>query len=75
MKIFIFKRIEQVSGNWHPEGGLVIIEMNKRLAKNIIKRDSDIRITEDEWKEVEIYDLKDSSMKPDYIVFPDAGCC
>ena len=74
MKIFIFKNNNQVSERYHSDGGLVIIAKDKRHANKIISVDKDIYISEDEWKTVEKYDLKNDQV-PKFWVMPNAGCC
>lgn len=75
MKVFIFDRISQVSGNWHPEGGLVIIAKDIEHAKKLIEGDKNIKPCKKEWEFVETYDLKDKKATPKFWVMPDAGCC
>lgn len=75
MKIFIFESVEQVSGNWHKNGGLAIIAEDEAAAKKLIESDSYIYPSDEEWDNVEIFELKDENTKPKYWVFPDAGCC
>jgi hypothetical protein len=74
MKIFIFKRIEQASSSYHPEGGLVVIAQDVEAAKELLKSDEDIFITEDEWMNVEQYDLL-GNPEPKFWVMEDSGCC
>lgn len=72
-KIFIFQRLNQVSYNYHSEGGLVIIADDKEDAIRLIADDKDIQITEKEWEKVCIYET--TSEEKRYWVMPDAGCC
>lgn len=72
--IFIFERIGQLSYNYHSEGGLVIIAKDIDEAKEIIKVDKNIQPTEEDWKEVKVYKLKEE-VESRYFTFPDAGCC
>jgi len=74
MKIYIFNEIEQVSCNYHSNGGLVIIAKDIEHAKEVISVDSDVQPTENEWKSVEVYDLAEN-VEPKFWVMPDAGCC
>jgi hypothetical protein len=74
MKIFIFNRIEQVSRNWHPEGGLVIISQDIDSAKTLIASNEDIQISDEEWLKVESFDLA-GNPEPKFWVMEDAGCC
>jgi hypothetical protein len=74
MKIFIFERIAQVTDNWHPEGGLVIIAKDIEHAKEIISGDECISITDEEWDGAESFELAED-VEPKFWVMPDAGCC
>jgi len=74
MKVFIFERIEKLTYNWHPEGGLVIIAADIEAAKELIKSDKEIQPTNEEWRHVEIYELKEN-VTPKFWVMQDAGCC
>ncbi|MEK4824461.1 hypothetical protein NSS71_07875 [Niallia sp. FSL W8-0951] len=74
MKMFIWQYNDQVSPNYHSGGGLMVIAENEDHVKKLIQADEDIAITEKEWKEVIIYELKNEE-EPKVFVFPDAGCC
>ena len=75
MKIFIFEYINQVSGNYHSGGGLVIIAESKEKAIELIADNKHIRPDEKEWETVVVYKLADTDIQPKYFVMPDAGCC
>jgi hypothetical protein len=74
MKMFIFEYIDQVSSNYHTAGGLAIIANDEDHVKDLIKNDPSIEITNEEWKRVIVYELKNEET-PKIFVFPDAGCC
>lgn len=74
MKIFVFERIQKCSSNYHKEGGLVIIADDMEAAKELIKTDGDIVVTDAEWEKVESFELA-KLVTPKYWVMPDAGCC
>lgn len=74
MKIFIFERIQQVPFRKHSESGLVIIAKDINSAKELIKCDVDIEVTDKEWETVESFDLLKNET-PKYWVMPYAGCC
>lgn len=74
MKVFIFNCIDEVSNSYHSGGGLVIIAEDIEHAKNVIGKDKYINPTEDDWKDVEVFELKKKT-EPKYWVMPDAGCC
>lgn len=74
MKIFIFSRIDKCSYNYHSEGGLVIIAHDVDSAKELISTNDSIIITDEEWNDVEIFELAEKVSERCW-VFPDAGCC
>ncbi len=74
MKMFIFKRLEQVSDRYHPGGGLAIIANDRKHAMEVIENFWEIDITDEEWESVEVYELAEK-VEPKFIVFEDAGCC
>jgi len=74
MKVFIFERIDKLTDNWHPEGGLVIIANDIEHAKEVISANSQIAVTEEEWAKVESFELaNEAELK--FWTMPDAGCC
>ena len=75
MKVFIFEYVEKLTGNYHEEGGLVVIAENETEARELIKTDQNIKISKEEWEEVIIYNLKDETVLSRMFIFPDAGCC
>lgn len=89
MNVYVFKEVEQLTDNYHNEGGLVVIARDKNHVKELIKETNkiswddsddftlicaDISLTDEEWAEVAIYPTTDDA-KPRVFVFPDAGCC
>jgi len=76
MKIFILTNVGQLTNNWHSGGGLVIVAENLEAAKELIKNEEEIKITDDEWNGTINYDLNNHSSNIGcYYIFPDAGCC
>lgn len=74
MRMFVFEYINQVSSNYHQEGGLMVIAKDREQVEELIKTEGSISITDSEWEEVIIYELKNDE-QPKVFVFPDAGCC
>jgi len=74
MKIFVFKRIDKCSDRYHEEGGLVIIAKDVEHAKELLKTDKSIEVTDKEWETVESFALADN-VEPKFWAMPDAGCC
>lgn len=74
MKMYVFEYIDQVSPNYHTEGGLMVVAKDKDQVIKLIEAEGDIEITSDEWEKVIIYELKNNE-EPKVFVFPDAGCC
>lgn len=74
MKMFVFEYISKVSDRFHSGGGLMIVAKDKEQVIELIEEYGIIEITEEEWKDVIIYELKNNE-KPRIFAFPDAGCC
>ena len=74
MKIYVFERIDKCSDNYHEEGGLVVIAKDVEHAKELLKTDNSIEVTDKEWEDVESFALADN-VEPKFWVMPDAGCC
>ena len=66
MKLFIWNRIYELTDNYHPEGGLLVIAEDLENAKNMEPKINSI-------KPDYVYDV--IADKPLKIIFPDAGCC
>lgn len=74
MKIYVFERIDKCSDYYHEEGGLVVIAKDIEHAKELLKTDDSIKVTDKEWEDVESFALADN-VEPKFWVMPDAGCC
>ena len=72
MKVFVWEYVENCSGNYHSDGGIVVFASCEMRAREIANAIEGCDIKEDE--------------KPDYVrrvygsdervfIFPDAGCC
>lgn len=75
MFAFIFERIDQLTDRYHPEGGLMVIARSKEHVIQILSGDDSTVLTEEDWNNVLVYELRDSSLTPKVIKFPDSGCC
>lgn len=76
MKIFIFEEVEELTDRYHPGGGLVVIAENETEARELIATIESIKLTEEEWEEVLVYELSAfQDVEPKMFIFPDAGCC
>ena len=80
MNVYIWKRVELLTGSYHPEGGLVVIASSLEGARALIPKRT----------RYEPFDPEDTtpfntepdeviptveSQEPRAFVFPDAGCC
>lgn len=73
MKIFILEYVEQLTGNYHPEGGLVVIADNLERAKEICGEQDGCEPSEKEWDKAVVYDC--TAIEEKIFVFPNTGCC
>ncbi len=77
MKIYIWEKVDRVTGNWHDDGGLVV------FAEDLDKAREELRLYGVP-KDCEAFDkdpdyvvpVADGAYEePGAIVFPNAGCC
>ncbi len=73
MKIFIVAQVKNLTDCEHSKGGFVIIASDLQEAKERAAGFA-IEVTDEEWGEAEVYDLK-NEVDGKYWVFPNAGCC
>lgn len=72
MKVFIWENIEEVSGRYHSNGGLVVIADNEVRAREIANIVPGCYVHPEETPNY-IRDVSDGEEK--VFIFPDAGCC
>lgn len=71
VKLFVWERVDQLTTNWHPEGGLVIIAESLDAARELIKdRVKCGALTKDPDYTTSVYGKEEK-----VFIFPDAGCC
>ena len=87
MKLFLFERIDDLTGRYHQEGGLAIVATNKDRAREMFDAHANevwsvnemfrpkVKpvITEQEWESAIVYDVGNEEER--MIIFPDSGCC
>lgn len=71
MKVFIWKRLEKVTDNYHPEGGLVVFAEDIERAITIANEVNGVCLS----IENEPTRVSESEGIEQVIVFRDAGCC
>ena len=72
MKVFIWKRVQQCSDNWHPEGGVVVFAADEARARELANKESGCEIDPGEAPD----DIRNvTSGKEAVYIMPDAGCC
>ena len=74
MNIYIWQWLDQVSNNWHRDGGLVVAAKDDARARELIAGEEHVEVTEEEWQEVTVYEAVEGQIEGIF-VFPDAGCC
>ena len=77
MNIYIWKRLNNVTESYHPEGGLAIVARNLDHAKEVLKG-SEVGYQENlpnlDTPPDAVYTLANDE-EPGVFVFPDQGCC
>jgi len=70
MKIFIWEYVEELTDQYHSDGGLVIIAQDEERARQLAA-ERDVKFRDDE---VPVsYDI--TAEKEKVYIFPDNGCC
>ncbi|KAJ3032774.1 hypothetical protein HDV00_007146 [Rhizophlyctis rosea] len=76
MHIYIIPKAAQVSINYHPGGGVVIIAASRAEGAKMAGETLYVNISPDEWEQAIEYEIVDRpDVQPRIVVFPDAGCC
>jgi hypothetical protein len=73
MKVFIWYDIDELTDNYHSDGGLVVIADNLEDAR-ILAMERNVKFKDIELQPDLVYELKDYP-KDNVIIFPNAGCC
>lgn len=72
MKVFVWKRIEHATDNYHPEGGVVVFADTEERARELANSKPGLRIDERE----EPDDEREVAGGVEAVyVMRDAGCC
>ena len=74
-KIFIWERVDGATGNWHTEGGVVVIAESLETARDYLRG-----IVQDNCEALTVepdatFDLANDDVEPESFIFPDSGCC
>lgn len=82
MNLYLWNRIDKCTGNYHPEGGVVVIAETAEEARKLFKLKQKYNswggYTNCEIRADEIPDLIVTlcdNVKKEVFIFPDAGCC
>ena len=68
MKIFIWERCDNVTYNWHHEGGLAIVAATLERARELSENADACRIPPD-------FEANVDATEEKVFIFPDKGCC
>jgi len=72
MKIFIWEGVEECTGAYHSNGGVIVFAENEKEARELALSEQDAKISDDE-KPNYVRDVVGDEKK--VFIFPDAGCC
>lgn len=84
MKIFLLHKINQVSKRFHSDGSVVAIAESKEDLIDLIEETNkttddyigaNIQLSEEDWKNVETFELKGEDNVRKVWIMRDAGCC
>jgi len=72
MKVFVWKRIDQVSDSYHSRGGLVVFAETEQQARELALAESGCKLKPDEAPD----EVRDTAGGGELVfIMPDAGCC
>jgi len=74
MKIYLFEEPQQVTGNWHSGGSVVVIAETDGEVENLLKRFPNVQLSAEDWQKVRHFPTH-NYVEPEVFIFPDAGCC
>lgn len=85
MRLFVWKELPLVTGNYHPEGGVIVIHNSLQEAKDLLETTVQEKL-QDQIEEQEFYEefkitepdftcAVSNKKKPVIFIFPNAGCC
>lgn len=72
MKIFLWKRIQNATENYHSAGGLVVFAETEERARELANAQSGCELKPNEAPD-EVRDVASGEEK--VFIMPDAGCC
>jgi len=72
MKVFVWEELDNVSPNYHSEGGLLVVA--ESLSAAIVLAESKDFVVVGETEPDYVYETTDDA-EPRVLVFPNAGCC
>lgn len=72
MKVFVWEELDNVSPNYHSEGGLLVVA--ESLSAAIFLAESKDFVVVGETEPNHVYETTDD-VEPRVLVFPNAGCC
>lgn len=73
MKVFVWQYINQLTDNYHSDGGLVVVAKDLERAHELARNEG-VEFSEGELTPTIEYNTDDSAEEKVFI-FPDAGCC
>lgn len=75
MKVMIWRRLDNVSRNYHSEGGAVVIAESHEDAMKLLRANNEVPASSDIFiKQPDLaYDIVGGTEGVE--IFPDAGCC
>lgn len=72
MKVFVWERIEECTGSYHSEGGLVVFAESEERARELANAQTGCKLKPSEMPD----EIRECADGPERVfVMPDAGCC
>ena len=71
MKVFVWKRVQQTTDNYHSEGGLVVFSDSIERARQMANKAAGVLLRDDEHPD----EVRECEGGEAIYIMPDAGCC
>jgi len=74
MKLFIWKRVSELTANYHDSGGCAIVAESLEAARELFRKEEP-ELNCGLLRQEPDFESEVSAAEPRLFIFPDAGCC
>lgn len=72
---YVWKRVQRLTNNYHPQGGVVVIAETLEQAHSLILENDEVEKEAYTSNEPDLMLVLNDHHDPQVIIFPDTGCC